>query len=358
LKYSNPIIKSQFEKHPLRHSQILKFDLHPFTGFHLAANVFEEFENYGKWIKLRTNNLGFFSDFDFGLANSDHGFTRNQSDRLVILTGGSGAMGWGATSNQSMISYVLEKKLNARIPLKKGNWRVLNFANGSWICFQEYLALSLYGVHLRPDFVISLTGRNDLFVPVFHGEKVPNHFCFNALNDLYKFANDHEEESILEKYLPFIKNMRVGAKFAKLGSTPLPDSTKSSRSAASSFLASSVSLICDVVPKSKKIIALQPTLFLSSHYSPWDKRERFGSIPLPEFKSQVQEFYSQSDIAISGIKAVRQDVEYINLAQSFLKEISYNNYSDYLLDDCHFTDAGQDYVAEKFFNEIFISLEE
>ncbi len=324
----------------------------------MAANVSEEFEYYGKLVKLRTNNLGFFSDVDFGLYKSDQGFKKNESDKLVILTGGSGAMGWGATSNQSMISYVLERKLNTQSPLKNGKWHVLNFANGSWICFQEFMALSLYGAYLRPDYILSLTGRNDLFVPVFHGEKVPNHFCFNALNELYSFANDNEEESAIDKYLPFIKNMRVGAKFAELGVQPSPDSNKSSRIAASNFFASSVNLICDISPKSKKIIALQPTRFLSSHYAPWDKRDKFGNIPIDEFKSQVKEFYGHSDTAIAEIESGREDIKYMNLAQIFLNDISFKDHHDYLVDDCHFTDIGQDYVAEKFLSEILLNFQE
>src|SRR5262249_9638817 len=78
---------------------------------------------------------------------------------LVMITGGSVVHGVGATANDRTIAARLEQHLNERS--KGRHYRVINMGMGSWIAYQQFIGLSLFGLPLNPDWIIVMDGHND-----------------------------------------------------------------------------------------------------------------------------------------------------------------------------------------------------
>lgn len=120
--------------------------------------------------RMKFNDMGFQADFDFGMPPTPAYFQRvakKPGEKLVILTGGSVVHGVGATANDKSISGQLEAYLNTKQSGTK--YRVLNLAMGSWVAFQQFVGLSIYGLPLNPDWVVVMDGHNDAAVACPHG---------------------------------------------------------------------------------------------------------------------------------------------------------------------------------------------
>ena len=101
------------------------------------------------------NNLGFNVASDFSMPPSAEfisQYAAKPGEKLVLITGGSVVHGVGATSNENTIAAQLEATLNARQSTYK--YRVLNLGMGSWIAYQQFLGLSLFGLALKPDWIV------------------------------------------------------------------------------------------------------------------------------------------------------------------------------------------------------------
>lgn len=127
-------LQSDENREELYSIKLLRMKLMPYTGYHAHPNVSETFTWKGREMALHTNNLGFFSDYDLH-PFSGRRLKTSPADRLVLSTGGSVAMGWGATTNAKMMAGQLERLLNERCPLNGGKWYVLNLANNAWIAY-------------------------------------------------------------------------------------------------------------------------------------------------------------------------------------------------------------------------------
>jgi hypothetical protein len=144
---------------------------YPYTGNHMTAN----YRHVGP---MPWENQDFYKDFD--VSSGDHGFfvdfdldnppPKAADEFRIILTGGSGAQGWGGRTNDEMFYRYLETRLNRLVSPKTGlRYRVINLAMGGAITMQNYIALNIWGHKLAPDAVISWSGGNDLFVPMMTG---------------------------------------------------------------------------------------------------------------------------------------------------------------------------------------------
>ena len=119
---------------------------------------------------MRFNNLGFTVDTDFSIPPSDEFlkvYAKKPGDRFILITGGSVVHGVGATANDKTTAGQLEAVLNAR--QSKYRYRVVNLGMGSWIAYQQFLGLSLFGLPLKPDWVVVMDGHNDGAVACAHG---------------------------------------------------------------------------------------------------------------------------------------------------------------------------------------------
>jgi hypothetical protein len=125
--------------------------------------------------KMTFNNLGFTGVGDFSVpptAEFIGRYAAKPGEKLVLITGGSVIHGVGATSNENTIAGQLEVTLNARQSTYK--YRVLNLGMGSWIAYQQFLGLSLFGLTLKPDWIVTMDGHNDASMTCAHGAGVGN----------------------------------------------------------------------------------------------------------------------------------------------------------------------------------------
>ncbi len=127
------------------------FDLYPYTGGHAIANQrIVMGENV-----VRAGDHGFLVDIDL-----DAPPPKQPREVRVLLTGGSAAVGWGASSQDKMIYRLLERSFNAHAPCR-ATLRVFNLAMGGSASYQNYIALNRWGHQLEPDIVLSISGSND-----------------------------------------------------------------------------------------------------------------------------------------------------------------------------------------------------
>jgi hypothetical protein len=108
------------------------------------------------------NNYGFAESWDYSITPDAayiqaHG--RRPGERLVLITGGSVVHGVGATDNDKTIAAQLMRHLNATSSGLR--YRVINIGMGSWIAYQQFIGLSLFGLPLDPDYVVVLDAHND-----------------------------------------------------------------------------------------------------------------------------------------------------------------------------------------------------
>lgn len=81
----------------------------------------------------------------------------------IFLTGGSVAWGSGAPSQQSTISYQLERLLNERLaPRTKVRYEVVNTAFPAWSTTHEKLLIQQRLVDMHPDVILMFSGNNDV----------------------------------------------------------------------------------------------------------------------------------------------------------------------------------------------------
>lgn len=124
---------------------------------------------------LEFNNYGFAERFDYTLVPDAsylqlHG--KKPGERIVLLTGGSVVHGVGATSNDKTIAAQIMNHLIRRSGGTR--YRVINMGMGSWIAYQQFIGLSLFGLPFDPDWIIVMDGHNDAAVPCVHGSGVGN----------------------------------------------------------------------------------------------------------------------------------------------------------------------------------------
>jgi hypothetical protein len=112
--------------------------------------------------RIRFNNLGFAEASDFSFPPDDafvKEFAKKPEERLVLITGGSVIHGVGATTNENTIAGQLQRVLNEK--QSRQRYRVVNLGMGSWLAYQEFVGLSIFGLPLRPDWIVAMDGAND-----------------------------------------------------------------------------------------------------------------------------------------------------------------------------------------------------
>src|SRR5262245_58876776 len=116
-----------------------------------------------------TNSLGFNDRREFDYTKP---YQKAANERVVLFTSGSAGWGLGATSNETTIPARMQHYLNTLQSDHK--YTVINLAMGSWIAFQEFLALELWGDVFRPDWIVVMAGFNDASVGCTYSQGVGN----------------------------------------------------------------------------------------------------------------------------------------------------------------------------------------
>lgn len=131
-------------------------DFYPLTGSHTQANSCALFGSFC------SGDHGFNIDFDL-----DNPPPKSPNRKRVIVIGGSGAWGHGASSNSRTFPRLMARQLNARrICADVEKVEIINLAaNGSYTK-QNAAILNQWGHKLAPDLILSFSGNNDLYAPV------------------------------------------------------------------------------------------------------------------------------------------------------------------------------------------------
>src|SRR5580700_2165878 len=117
---------------------------------------FNTFTNESYRSTVRTNSLGFNDRHEFGLS---HPYKKAADEKVVLFTGGSAAWGVGAIATDRTVAGRMQYYLNTL--QSRERYTVINLAMGSWIAFQQFIGLQLWGPEFDPDWVVSMDGFND-----------------------------------------------------------------------------------------------------------------------------------------------------------------------------------------------------
>ncbi len=132
-----------------------KWGYRPFVGFSPQGSQHMMFASLGQF-----GFQGNFSD------SGNYRYTpKKKNVKRVIALGGSAAFGLGQTSSLHNWCAYLEKKLNEmeRSSGSPVQWEVINMAFSGSNTTAELNMLNIYGRYLDPDYVIQLSGYNDMY---------------------------------------------------------------------------------------------------------------------------------------------------------------------------------------------------
>jgi hypothetical protein len=132
----------------------------PYVMITTAPGDYPQFSNtFTKEIyrsTVRTNSLGYNDPHEFSLTRP---YKKAADEKVVLFTGGSAAWGVGATATDRTVAGRMQYYLNS---LQSGeHYTVINLAMGSWVAFQQFIGLQLWGSQFDPDWVVSMDGFND-----------------------------------------------------------------------------------------------------------------------------------------------------------------------------------------------------
>lgn len=150
---------------------------HPFLGFTNTHHSTGSFNN--DFFGFRNSNNIYFSD-------------RNESDFIVLMTGGSECAGYSHL-NETILE-IIQKKLQATAQKKK--IKILNLCMNSYTITSEIQSYILLAYKLKPDVVISHSGWND----AIYGLLVSSEFVKTGL--IY----NKWQEAWIEKFYGSSKN--------------------------------------------------------------------------------------------------------------------------------------------------------
>jgi len=150
----------------------------PYMGFSARPH-----SHYSSWINtftnevipanVTTNNHGYNDRHDFSFTEP---YRKAENERVVLFTGGSTGWGTGSRSVETTVSGRMEYHLNS---LQKDlKYTVINLAMGSWIAYQEFLGLEMWGASFQPDWVVVMDGHNDASVGCAYSQGVMNPLYF------------------------------------------------------------------------------------------------------------------------------------------------------------------------------------
>ncbi len=127
------------------------FDMYPYSVGHMGANFVWENE-------IRIGQMGYwYPDFDF-----DKPPKKLPNEYRIILIGGSGAQGQGATiPNDTMLYRQIEHQLNKFGGNSKKTYRVINMAMGGSRTYHNSVDLNQFAHRLEPDLILTYSGFND-----------------------------------------------------------------------------------------------------------------------------------------------------------------------------------------------------
>lgn len=187
-----------------REVDLRTFDLYPFTGWHIQADLHHVGPLQGEKLRyetfdMKSGPLGFFTELDVRVPLS-----RKVNEFRIALIGGSGAQGWGGQTNNDMFFRKLEHRLSERMGDLGVRVKVINMAMAGSVSYQNFIALNRWGHNLKPDMILSYSGVNDIQVPVGAGSEA--HMRFFELSGLSLLARASEYPLLLRPLAALFPN--------------------------------------------------------------------------------------------------------------------------------------------------------
>jgi hypothetical protein len=150
---------------------------------------FNTFTNETYRSTVRTNSQGYNDRHEFIVGQT---YKKAANEKVVLFTGGSAAWGVGATATDRTVAGRMQYYLNS---LQSGErYTVINLAMGSWIAFQQFIGLQLWGPQFDPDWVVSMDGFNDAGVGCNYSQGPGNPMYFATMRsyiDGYLMSTQH-----------------------------------------------------------------------------------------------------------------------------------------------------------------------
>jgi hypothetical protein len=128
---------------------------------------------------IRVNNAGYNDPHDFDWRKP---YAKAANEKVVLFVGGSTAWGVGSTSFATTIAGSLQTEL-ARIQ-STTKYMVVNLGMGSWIAYQQFIGLEMWGSQFDPDWVIIMDGHNDAGVGCGYSQGPMNPLYFPVIKNL------------------------------------------------------------------------------------------------------------------------------------------------------------------------------
>ena len=179
-----------------------------FTGY----NAFEQLR-YKPFVGLfnyANQNLPFAKINKYGFQHSSLNISKKINTKRVIIIGGSAAFGYGSSDPTKTLTSYFEKHLNKNqfSQNNKLNWEVINLSFMASQSISEMNLLNMYCPVLSPDYVIHLSGYNDLFYYLNSKNKL---FQFNGSENIYNYiysSNIQKLINFLSEYSMLLRLVR------------------------------------------------------------------------------------------------------------------------------------------------------
>jgi hypothetical protein len=128
---------------------------------------------------IKANNEGFNDPRDFDWRKP---YKKAPNEKVVLVSGGSTVWGLGSTSFATTIAGALQTELDRVHPGVK--YTVINLGMGSWIAYQQFIGLEMWGSQFDPDWVIIMDGHNDAGVGCAYSQGATNPLYFPVIKNL------------------------------------------------------------------------------------------------------------------------------------------------------------------------------
>lgn len=126
---------------------------------------------------------------ELGLQSTFKNYIKPPNTKRVLILGSSAAYGIGCTSKSSNLTYKLQQKLTnlEKNSSNQYRWEVINLAFVGSQSISEYNQFIIYASMFSPDFVIHLSGFNDLYFHLEDKKLYTYNFYRNVINSLSYF---------------------------------------------------------------------------------------------------------------------------------------------------------------------------
>jgi hypothetical protein len=374
---------------------------HSYTMIMTAPGRYRQWENtftheiYSA--NVVTNSLGFNDPREFDYTTL---YKKAANERVVLFSSGSVGWGVGSTSTDTTVAGRMQYYLNTlQSDLK---YTVVNLSMGSWIAFQEFLALELWGETFDPDWIVVMDGFNDAGVGCAYSQGVGNPMYFATMDAYvngYLFSTLHPAfyrgafENELIKYSAAYRAL-TGKQYvpshlllddsnsedSPIRRQIIPTRVGESRGMLG-FYVKSVRSMLKLYPDAKYIISTQPMVnqftgdFVDIYQSPLGSEAHRAATAKRE--QALEEYLTHYENEPCGVKAQSPSLTYIfgngaiqleRLADEMRtrgRNVEYHNTGTlfpearpermpYFIDVVHLTDKGND-VLGKFYAERILS---